>query len=170
MKKLILLTALFGGLFHLSSFAQPDKSKRASPPAVVTQTLNSGAFVTIDYSRPSLKGRSLNELAPAGKVWRTGANETTIFEVSKDVKIGGKTLLAGKYGLYTIPGEKEWTIIFNKAWKNWGTVYKENDDALRTQVKARKSKEFTETMSFEIANEGQVNLLWADTQISFEIQ
>lgn len=170
MKKLILLTALFGGLFHLTSFAQPDKSKRASPPAVVTQTLNSGAVVSIDYSRPSLKGRSLNELAPAGKVWRTGANETTVFEVSKDVKIEGKTLLAGKYGLYTIPGEKEWTIIFNKAWKNWGTVYKESEDALRVKVKPGKSKQSNEMMTFEIAKNGKVNLLWGDTQVGFEIQ
>lgn len=170
MKKLILLTALFGGLFHLTSFAQPDKSKRASPPAVVTQTLNSGAVVTIDYSRPSLKGRSLNELAPAGKVWRTGANETTVFEVSKDVKIEGKTLLAGKYGLYTIPGDKEWTIIFNKAWKNWGTVYKESDDALRIKANAEKSKQATEMLTFQVNKEGKVHLLWGDAHVYFEIQ
>jgi hypothetical protein len=170
MKKLILLTLMFGGLFNLTTLAQQDKSKRASPPALASQSLTSGASVSIDYSRPSLKGRSLNELAPAGKVWRTGANETTIFETSQDLKIEGQLLAAGKYGLYTIPGEKEWTIIFNKAWKNWGTVYKESDDALRIQVKPGKSKEFTEAMSFEITKNGQVHLIWADTQISFEIQ
>jgi hypothetical protein len=170
MKKLILLTMIFGGLFNLTTLAQQDKSKRASPPALVSKSLKSGASVSIDYSRPSLKGRALNELAPAGKVWRTGANETTIFETSQDLKIEGQSLAAGKYGLYTIPGEKEWTIIFNKAWKNWGTVYKESDDALRIQVKPGKAKQFTEMMNFEIADNGRVSLLWGDTQVDFEIQ
>lgn len=170
MKKLILLSLIFGGLLSLNSYAQQDKSKRPSPPALVTQTLKSGATVSIDYSRPSLKGRSLSELAPAGKVWRTGANEATAFETNKDLKIQGKTLAAGKYGLFSIPGENEWTIIFNKTWKTWGTVYKEADDVLRIQAKPSKSKEFTEMMTFEISENGQVHLLWGNTQISFEIQ
>ena len=170
MKKLILLTLIFGSLANFSVFAQQDKSKRVSPPALVSQTLKSGAVVSIDYSRPSLKGRTLSELAPAGKVWRTGANESTIFETSQDLKIEGKDLVAGKYSIYSIPGEKEWTIIFNKTWKNWGTVYKEGDDALRIQVKPSKAKAFTEMMSFEIVKEGKVHLLWGDTQISFGIQ
>jgi hypothetical protein len=170
MKKLIFLTLIFGGFFHLTTLAQQDKSKRASPPSLISKTLKSGTTVSIDYSRPSLKGRSLTELAPAGKVWRTGANEATIFEISKDIKIAGRELAAGKYSLYSIPGEKEWTIIFNKTWKNWGTVYKENDDALRIQVKPGKAKQSTEMMSFEITDNGKVSLLWGDTQIDFEIQ
>ncbi|WP_395626354.1 DUF2911 domain-containing protein [Daejeonella sp.] len=170
MKKLILLALIFSSLANFSAFAQQDKSKRASPPALVSQTLNSGATVSIDYSRPSLKGRSLIELTPSGKVWRTGANEATVFETSKDVKIEGKDLAAGKYSIYSIPGEKEWTIIFNKTWKNWGTVYVESDDILRIQVKPSKAKEFTEMMSFDIAKDGNVHLLWGDTQISFKIQ
>jgi hypothetical protein len=170
MKKLILITLIFGSLANLSVFAQQDKSKRVSPPALVSQTLKSGATVSIDYSRPSLKGRTLSELAPSGKVWRTGANEATVIETSQDLKVEGKELAAGKYSIYSIPGEKEWTIIFNKAWKNWGTVYNESDDILRIQVKAGKSKAFTEMMSFEIAKEGKVHLLWGDTQISFGIQ
>jgi hypothetical protein len=116
MKKLILLALIFSSLANFSAFAQQDKSKRASPPALVSQTLKSGATVSIDYSRPSLKGRTLSELAPLGKVWRTGANEATLFEINKDVKIEGKDLAAGKYSIYSIPGEKEWTIIFNKTW------------------------------------------------------
>jgi hypothetical protein len=170
MKRIILLTLIFGSLANFSVFAQQDKSKRVSPPALVSQTLKSGATVSIDYSRPSLKGRTLSELAPSGKVWRTGANEATVIETSQDLKVEGKELAAGKYSIYSIPGEKEWTIIFNKAWKNWGTVYNESDDILRIQVKAGKSKAFTEMMSFEIVKEGKVHLLWGDTQISFGIQ
>src|SRR6476620_9133225 len=101
---------LIGGIFLLfatmQSFAQTDKSKRPSPPDKVSETLKSGVVVSVDYSQPSVKGRTIGkEIAPYGKVWRTGANEATVFEVSKDVTINGKTLPAGKYGLYSIPGE-----------------------------------------------------------------
>ena len=104
MKKRILLFSgvlfLFIGLTASAQNAArptPDKSKRPSPPAKVTETIKSGANVSIEYSQPALKGRMIGtDLATYGKVWRTGANETTIFEVSKDVNIGGKTLPAGK--------------------------------------------------------------------------
>jgi len=170
MKKIVLLTLIVGLFTTLNASAQQDKSKRVSPPAIVSQTLGSDIQISIDYSRPSIKGRSLNELVPAGKVWRTGANEATVFETSKDVSINGQKLLAGKYSLYSIPGEKEWTIIFNKTWKQWGTVYKESEDALRIGVKPGKPKQFTEMMTFEIAKNGKVSLMWAETQIDFKIQ
>ncbi|SDL81722.1 Protein of unknown function [Daejeonella rubra] len=170
MKKLLLLTLIVGLFTSSNVSAQQDKSKRASPPAKISQTLGSGAEISIDYSRPSIKGRSLDVLAPAGKVWRTGANEATVFETSKDVNIEGKKLPAGKYSVYSIPGEKEWTIIFNKDWKQWGTVYKESEDALRLNVKPGKAKQFTEMMTFDIAKDGKVSLMWADTQIDFKVQ
>jgi hypothetical protein len=170
MKKLILLTLIAGLFTSLNVSAQQDKSKRASPPAKVSQTLESGAEISIDYSRPSIKGRTLDALAPAGKVWRTGANEATVFETSQDVTINGEKLTAGKYSIYSIPGEKEWTIIFNKTWKQWGTVYKDSEDALRINVKTGKAKEFTEMMTFEIGKNGKISLMWADTQIDFKVQ
>lgn len=163
---LILFAAIFAGS---TALAQQDKSKRASPPATVTETLRNGTVVTIDYSQPSLKGREMSTLAPFGKVWRTGANEATTFEVSKDVKIKGKTLPAGKYGLYTIPGEKEWTIIFNKAWKQWGTVYKEDMDQLRITVKPESTESFKEKLTFFIEKDGEVSLEWGNTEVEFEI-
>ena len=170
MKKILLLTLIVGFFSNLNVSAQQDKSKRVSPPAIVSQTLGSGAEISIDYSRPSIKGRSMDVLIPAGKVWRTGANEATVFETSKDVKIEGQKLPAGKYSIYSIPGEKEWTLIFNKTWKQWGTVYKESEDALRINVKSGKSKQFAEMMTFEIAKNGKVSLMWADTQIDFKVQ
>jgi hypothetical protein len=112
----------------------------------------------------------LSALAPVGKVWRTGANEATVFETSKDVTIEGKTLPAGKYGLYTIPGDKEWTIIFSKSWKQWGTVYKDSEDALRVNVDKGKSSENTEMFTFEIANNGNVSMIWADTKVVFKVR
>jgi hypothetical protein len=170
MKKLFLLTLVTGLFLSLSSSAQQDKSKRPSPPAKVSKTLASGAEISVDYSRPSLKGRELSALAPVGKVWRTGANEATVFETSKDVTINGKALPAGKYGFYTIPGDKEWTIIFNNSWKQWGTVYKEKEDALRLNVEKGKSSENTEMFTFEIADSGDVAMMWADTKVVFKVR
>ena len=170
MKKIVLITLIAGLFTGLSSSAQVDKSKRASPPAKVSQTLSSGAVVSVDYSRPSMKGRSMSVLVPAGKVWRTGANEATVFETSADVSIQGKKLPAGKYSVYTIPGKKEWIVIFNKTWKQWGTVYKETEDALRVNVKPKKAAEFTEMLTFDIAKNGIVSMVWADTRIDFKVQ
>ena len=157
-------------LMSMKSFAQEDKSKRPSPPAKVSQTTNSGNTVTIDYSQPSVKGRTIGkEIAPFGKVWRTGANEATVFEISKDAKINGKSLPAGKYGLYSIPGEKNWTIIFNKTWNQWGTEYKEADDALRVVTQTGKAPSATEKMTFNISKDGKVTLLWGDYSVSFTV-
>lgn len=165
----LLALTLFVGFFSLNSSAQ--EKKKASPPASVKETTSSGVTIAIDYSQPSVKGRTIGgEIATYGKVWRTGANEATTFEVSKDVKVEGKNLPAGKYGLYTIPGEKEWTIIFNKTWKQWGTNYAEADDALRVTVKAEKSSAFTEQMTFKIDKSGKVTLLWGDKSVSFRVK
>ncbi|MBL7741383.1 MAG: DUF2911 domain-containing protein [Chitinophagaceae bacterium] len=151
---------------------QPDKSKRPSPPAVAKETLSGGATVSIDYSQPSVKGRTIGtDLEPKeGKVWRTGANEATVFEVSKDVKVEGKALPAGKYGLYSIKNGDDWTIIFNKTWNQWGTRYTEADDALRVNVKGGKSKEFAEKLSFAIGKSGVVTLLWGDLKVDFKVE
>mgnify|MGYP003578104612 CR=1 FL=1 len=171
MRKLLALT-LFATVFAGSTvFAQQDKSKRASPPAVVTQTLRTGAVVTIDYSQPALKDRAIGkDIAPYGKVWRTGANEATTFEVSKDVTIEGKALPAGKYSLYTIPGEKEWTIIFNKALGQWGTVYKEDQDQLRVTVKPESTESLKERFTFTISKNGEVSMEWGKTEVEFEVK
>lgn len=160
-------------LIAISACGQGDKSKRPSPPAIVTETISSGAIVTIDYSQPSLKGRKIGtEIAPYGEVWRTGANEATAFEVSKDVKVEGQSLAAGKYGLYSIPGEKEWTIIFSKTWKQWGTQYKEADDALRVKVKLKVANNdvLYEKMTFSIDKSGKISLMWGDMVVDFTVQ
>ena len=144
-----------------------------SPPAFVVQTLTNGTVVSVDYSQPSVKGRTIGkDIEPSnGKVWRTGANEATRFEVSKNVKIEGKELPAGKYGLFTISGDDEWTIIFNKTWDQWGAFnYKDADDALRVKVKPGKAKEFAEKMTFLINKSGKVSLLWGDIQVDFNVQ
>ncbi len=167
----ILLTlCMFSGL---QSFAQQDKSKRPSPPALVTQEIASGAVISIDYSQPSVKGRTIGkDLEPKdGEVWRTGANEATVFETSKDITVNGQTLPAGKYGLFTISGPTEWTIIFNKTWKQWGAFnYKKEDDALRVSATPGKSAAFAEKMTFTIDKSGLVTLLWGDIKVNFTVK
>lgn len=171
MKKLFTLILFAAILAGNSASAQVDKSKRPSPPAKVSETLSNGTIVTIDYSQPSLKNRTIGkDIAPFGKVWRTGANEATVFEVNKDVTIEGKTLPAGKYSLYTIPGEKEWTIIFNKTWNQWGTVYKEELDQLRITVKPESTESLKERLTFLISKNGEVSIEWGKTEVEFEVK
>jgi len=112
----------------------------------------------------------LGGVEPFGKVWRTGANEATTFEVDKNVKIEGKELAKGKYALFTIPGETEWTIIFNKTANQWGAYeYKEAEDALRVTVKPGKTDKFVETLN--IAVEGnKIVIRWENTQVAFAVK
>ena len=157
----------------LTACSQEDKSKRPSPPALAKETLESGVTVSIDYSQPAVKGRTIGkDLEPMeGKVWRTGANEATVFEVNKNVKVEGKELPAGKYALFTIMNGDEWTIIFNKTWKQSGAFdYKEADDALRVKGKAAKAKQFAERMTFTIEKDGDVLLTWGDKQVEFKVK
>lgn len=171
MKKIILLAMVASMFTTLTVSAQQDKSKRASPPAVVKETLKSGTVLTIDYSQPSVKGRAIGkDIAPFGKVWRTGANEATTFEVNKPVKVNGKPLAAGKYALHSIPGAQEWTLIFNKKWQKSGTDYAQTDDALRIKVKPVKAASFSEKMTFTIDKNGKVALIWGDVMVPFTVK
>jgi len=169
MKKIIFLLALIIG-FSFYSHAQEDKSKRPSPPDSLTVKIESGATIKINYSRPSLKGRELSTLVPLDMVWRTGANEATTFEVDKDVKVNGQALKAGKYSLYTIPGEVESTIIFNKTWNQWGTQYKESDDALRIQTPTKTGNPTVEQFTISADKNGVVKLAWGDAILNFEVK
>ncbi|MFT4033824.1 MAG: DUF2911 domain-containing protein [Siphonobacter sp.] len=177
MKKTLFSLTLILFAFTTTLFAQKgpeDKSKRPSPPAKAMAKVH-GKTITIDYSQPSVKGRNVwdpnGQLAPYGKVWRTGANEATIFETTGDLKVEGKTLPAGKYSLFTIPGENEWTIIFNKTATQWGAYkYQEADDILRVKVPAHKSKTMNEKFVINITKSGRVSMAWADTMVDFKVK
>lgn len=177
MKKVFTVLSMAGLLLATTTlFAQEkkeDKSKRPSPPAKVTETIASGAIISIDYSQPAVKGRTIGkDLEPKGNaVWRTGANEATIFETSKNVKINGQDLPAGKYSLFSIAGDGQWTIIFNKTWNQWGAYdYKMAEDALRVKANAAKAAAFAEKMTFTISKSGTVTLLWGDNKVDFKVE
>ena len=175
MKKFLSLVVL-AGLFTTQINAQKpaeDKSKRPSPPAKVTQKIPSGATITIDYSQPSVKGRTIGkDVEPMeGQVWRTGANEATWFQTDKEVSVNGAALPAGKYGFFTIFNGDEVTLIFNKTWSQWGAFkYKMEDDQLRVKAKSVENNPPTEKMTFTVSPEGQVNLLWGNKKVSFDLK
>lgn len=170
MKKTVfmLLVALLG--LTVQGFSQEDKSKRASPSAQ-TKAVLEGKTITIDYSRPAIKGRKVwGGLVPYGEVWRTGANETTTLEVSEDVMVEGQKLPKGKYALFTIPGEKEWIIIFNKG-ISWGAYsYKESEDVLRVKVTPKALKETHELFTIEVFDKGIVSLMWDNKTVDFQVE
>jgi len=108
-KSIFFVLLLMGSIS--SSFAQQIQMPQASPSAKIAQQVGL-SNVTVDYSRPSTKGRKIfGELVPFGEVWRTGANGATLLTFSTDVMISGKNVPAGQYALYSIPGKSEWTMI-----------------------------------------------------------
>lgn len=144
-----------------------------SPVATVSGSTSSGTKITIRYNQPSVRGRTIGkDLEPmAGKVWRTGADSTTAFQVDKDVKVEGKALPAGRYGLFTIVNGDDWTIIFSKNPKQWGAfTYKQDEDALRVNVKAGKAAKFAEKFVIGVSKDGKVNLMWGDSDVTFKVQ
>lgn len=156
-------------------YAQADKSKRASPPETATGMV-AGTTITINYGSPAVKGRKIwGDLVPYDKVWRLGANEATIFETSKDIKVGGKTLPAGKYSLYAIPGEKQWVFIFNSKTGQWGIKNDEStsedpaNDVLRVTAKPEKSATFNERMKFVVDKNGFI-VEWENLKIPVSIK
>jgi len=164
---ILLMTGLMAS--SLLSCAQ-DAQSRPSPARTATGKAGT-ATATIDYSSPAVKGRKVfGDLVPYGKIWRAGANEATIFEVDSDVKVEGQALPKGKYGLFAIPGESEWTIVFNKTWNQWGSYrYKQEEDALRVKVPARKTSQPVENLTYSVGN-GRVTLQWENTEVGFRVE
>lgn len=174
---------------------------RPSQKASVTQTLGV-TDITINYSRPGVKGRTIFADAPAtmaarakgqatlddqnerkkgepivpyGHVWRAGANEATQFIVTDDVMINGQRLLAGSYSLHTIPGKKEWTIIFNSDAGQWGSFrYDEKKDILRVKAKPQRIRENQEWLMYSFDpvtdNSAQVNIRWEKLKVPFTVE
>lgn len=154
--------------------AQGLKMPQASTSQTVTQNFGLGK-ITLSYARPNVKGRQIfGAMEPYGTVWRTGANSATTINFTDAVKIDGKELPAGEYGLFTIPGKDEWTVIFNKGAKQWGSYeYKESDDVLRVKVKAKKLKDKVETFTIQFADvyptSAKLQLMWENTLVNVEL-
>lgn|SRR5690554_6803305 len=150
-----------------------NEEARVSPNAAVGQTIGT-TEVTVTYGRPSVRDRDIfGELVPFDTVWRTGANEATAITFSDDVTVEGQPLAAGTYGLFTIPGTDEWTIIFNEAPEQWGAYeYDEASDVLRVTVTPMQDGD-TEMMTFsfdEVSEDmGRLVLRWDDVAVPITI-
>ena len=163
-------------LLALPALAQQQpavKYPQASPHAVLTQSVGT-TDITIDYHRPGVKGRQIwGSVVPYDKVWRTGANEATTIAFSDDVTIDGKPLPKGTYSLHTIPGKAQWTLIFNKTAKQWGSFsYDQAQDALRVTVTPHAAP-MTEWMEFtvpQLSNDNAtIEIRWASLAVPFTV-
>ena len=134
-----------------------------------TQGVVDGVEITVEYGRPSVKDRAIwGGLVPYDRVWRTGADEATTLTLGTDALIEGQALAAGVYSLFTIPGEEEWTVIFNRVPEQWGAFnYDETKDALRVTVDPH-AADFAESLEFQIEG-SDVVLKWAELAVPFQI-
>ncbi len=176
MKKRTFLPTLFFAFLMLLSFntsAQdfPDLDK--SPMDAATFPGNykiSDKLIKVIYSRPQLNGRTLSKLAPNDEVWRTGANEATAITLYQPMTFGTTKVKAGTYTLFTIPGEKEWTVILSSDLNVWGAYsYDKANDVARITVPVQKTKKTLEAFSivFEESKTGATMYLgWADVMIA----
>ena len=160
-------TLLLCILFTAAVASAQEAKKPLSPPAKAEATL-SGKKVTIDYSAPSKRDRVImGGLVPYGQVWRTGANAATTLTTEADLMIGSVHVPKGTYTLYTIPGEKEWTLIVNKQTGQWGTEYNAAQDLGRTTMTVSPVKSTVET--FVIGIDKNLTLTWENTRASVPV-
>jgi hypothetical protein len=169
MKKILFrsLTAMFL-LMGLQTYAQLTPAP--SSTQTIIQDFGLGK-ITLTYSRPNVKGRKIfGYTEPYDAVWRTGANAATTITFTDDVTLKGHKVAAGVYGLFSIPGKDEWTIILNKTAKQWGAYdYKSADDYLRFTIKPVQIQENVETLTLQFTNvfptSADLNLLWEHTAL-----
>jgi hypothetical protein len=169
MKKIIfVLTSIIATYVLNAQVKTPQPSPRATLTQVVGLT-----DVTIDYSRPSAKGRTIfGDLVPFGKMWRTGANLNSTVSFSEDVTINGNTLKKGKYAIFVTPKADMWEVVFYTDIENWGTPdeWNANKAALVTNVDSITLGNYVETFTIGINNitndSATLDISWEKTMVS----
>ncbi len=164
------LAAGFAAITFLLSAQEP----RISPPATAQVTLNDKT-VSIAYSRPSIRGRKImGGLVPYGEVWRTGANEATALKTATDLTIGGVSVPAGAYTLYSLPSESGWKLIINKQTGQWGTEYDKSQDLARVDMTRTTLSKPVEmfTMAFDKTGPSSADLVltWELTKLTVAVK
>jgi hypothetical protein len=155
MKTMNLKKSLF--VFALMAFvAFSATAQEKASPARKAEGTAAGSKITINYSSPAVKGRTIwGDLVPLGQVWRAGADDATTFTTEKDIMVEGKKLPAGTYSFFIIPGEYESTLIFNKVAKQWGAyTYDAKEDALRVNVPSSQTSTMEERLVYEVKPDG----------------
>ncbi|RBQ03739.1 DUF2911 domain-containing protein [Pedobacter miscanthi] len=176
MKLSIKSVMLFVALLSAADCANAQEAKFPQPSSGQTIIQDFGlGKITLIYSRPNVKGRKIfGGMEPLGTVWRNGANAATRIKFTDAVKIEGKDLAAGEYGLFSIPGKNEWTVIFSKTPDQWGAyTYKESDDVLRVSVKTTALKDKVETLTMQFAavteTSAALNMMWENSAYTINI-
>ena len=177
MKKSILSIAIFAITLISSTQVSAQKFPKLdiSPMDAASYPSSykvSEKVVKIIYGRPQLKGRDLAKLAPAGKVWRTGANEAAEITFYKDVTFGGKAVKTGTYTLFTIPAkEGDWTVILSTAKNVWGSYfYQETEDVARVSGTVSKSDKNIEAFSMMFDEDMTLKMGWGNTVVSVPVK
>jgi hypothetical protein len=179
MKKSILSIAIFAialiSSTHISAqeFSKLDKSPMdvATFPDNVNNWRKSDKVVKVTYSRPQLKGRTIDKLAPADKKWRLGANEATEITFYKDVTFGDKKVKAGTYTMYAIPGEKEWTVAISSQLNVWGAYFhKDENDIARVKGSVTKSDETYEAFTIAFGDDMTMYMAFGNTMVTVPIK
>jgi len=173
MSKRIALPFIVAFLCSSLAFAQMGGGK-PSPAASASCDLGGGTTIKTDYSSPRMKGRKIyGGLVPYGEVWRTGANSATTFVPSADVNVGGKTVPAGSYTIFTVPTADKWTLIINKTTGEWGIPYTyESAELARIDMKVSKLPAPVEnfTIAYDKSAAGCTPRMdWEATRASVEI-
>src|ERR1700687_1720609 len=163
---------VIGLIFTLTLFAACQKP---SPAASASCDLGGGKTIKTDYSSPRMKGRKIyGGLVPFGEVWRTGANDATTFVASAAVVVGGKTVSAGSYTIFTVPGADKWTLIINKKTGEWGIPYKyESDELARVDMKVAKLPAPAENFTIAYDKSGgacPLQIDWEATSASVDVR
>lgn len=145
-----------------------------SPRGQARFSFDDGKTVNVDYGRPYMRNRKImGGLVPYGKVWRTGANEATSFQTDSALTIGSTNVPAGKYTLYTLPGEGDWQLIVNKQTGQWGTEYNQGQDLARIPMKVEKLSspvdQFTISFDKRGPNAGVMKLEWENTSATIDL-
>lgn len=168
---------LFALLLAAVSASAQIKTPAPSPTCKFSQEVGL-TKIEFEYSRPSVKGRKIfGDLVPFGELWRTGANASTKVTFGDDAKVGGQDIKAGTYALYTIPGEKEWSVIFYKNTTFWGAPeakdWKEEDVAVKITAPVSMLAETVETLTIDVNNlrnnSASIDIRWENTQVSVPV-
>lgn len=174
MKKFNVLGSIVFALTMMLSFnvdAQKFSGLDKSPMDAASFGRGANQLIKVYYGRPQLKGRTVGkEVAPFGKVWRTGANEATQLVLNVDMKLNGTVLKAGTYSIFTIPGEKNWDVIISSDINNWSTSgYKKENTVASITVPVMEGKESLEAFSIAIekSDDGvHMHMGWGTTRIA----
>lgn len=168
----IALVALMATMSTAVMAQMPEK--RPSPNSFSNLKFEDN-YVKVTYCQPQKKGRDIfGALVPYGEVWRTGANESTEITITKDLKMGGQSIKAGTYALFTIPNKDKWTVILNTDLGQWGAYsYKEEKDLVRFDVPAQAADQVVEAFTIQFGEKTkktEMILQWDKTKVSVPIE